>query len=227
MTLWLHNCLTKGSCPSIYQCKGVWPFCWILWTHFSQQEINCLNYFLAALSSSRSLVVGRLVGPLVMFLKKWPLEYQKVIKTYLCTYLWYSSDSCDSSDSSDSSDSNDSNNSSDSSDQITLYTKKFYLPKTYLPTYLCDGSYCRDISGSIESSDSSNQKNFLSQKKMFSTRKLFFTKKSFSHQKSRNLFRQTMAQLLHTQKITQSLNKNIARIAKRCPENITSVVKCV
>ena len=50
------------------------------------------------------------------------------------------------------------------------------------------------------------------------TRKLYFSlKKTFSHQKSRNLF---------THKITQP-PKNIARIAKHCPENITSVVKCV
>ena len=78
--------------------------------------------FLAALSSSRSAVgrppVGRSVGPL-MFVKKWPLEYQKVIKTHLPTYIWDSSDSsasCDSSDSSDSCDSSDSNDSSDRSD---------------------------------------------------------------------------------------------------------------
>ena len=70
--------------------------------------------FLAALSSSRSLVVclsvrpsvgpsvGPPVGPL-MFVKKWPLEYQKVIKTNIPTYLWYSRDTSDSSDSSDSS----------------------------------------------------------------------------------------------------------------------------
>ena len=60
-------------------------------------------------------------------MKKWPLEYQKVIKTYLRTYLRDSSDSInssDSSDSSESSDSNDRNDSSDSSDQTTLYTKK-------------------------------------------------------------------------------------------------------
>ena len=53
-----------------------------------------------------------------MFVKMWPLEYQKVVKTYLPTYLWDSSDSSDSHDSSDSSD------GSDSSGQITLYTKK-------------------------------------------------------------------------------------------------------
>ena len=46
-----------------------------------------------------------------MFVKKWPLEYWKVIKTYLPTYLGDSSDSsetCDSFDSCDSSDSSDS-----------------------------------------------------------------------------------------------------------------------
>ena len=56
-----------------------------------------------------------------MFVKEWPLEYQKVIKTYLPTYLWATSDSSNSSGSSDSSYSSDS---SDSSDQITLHTKK-------------------------------------------------------------------------------------------------------
>ena len=59
-----------------------------------------------------------------MFVKKWPLEYQKVIKTYLSIYLWDNSDSNDSSDSRESRDSHDSCDSSDSSDQITLYTKK-------------------------------------------------------------------------------------------------------
>ena len=65
-----------------------------------------------------------------MFVKKWPLEYQKVIKTHLCTYLQnssYSSDLSDSSDnidSSDSSDSTNSNDSSDSTDQKNLFHKR-------------------------------------------------------------------------------------------------------
>ena len=42
-----------------------------------------------------------------MFVKKWPIEYQKVIETYLPTYLWNSSESCGSTDSIDSSDSSD------------------------------------------------------------------------------------------------------------------------
>ena len=49
-----------------------------------------------------------------MFVKKWPLEYQKVIKTYLPTYLWDSSDTSDSRDSSDISDSSDSSDSDSS-----------------------------------------------------------------------------------------------------------------
>ena len=55
-------------------------------------------------------------------MKKWPLEYQKAIKTYLPTYIWdssdssESSDSCDSCDICDSSDSSDSSHSGDSSD---------------------------------------------------------------------------------------------------------------
>ena len=47
-----------------------------------------------------------------MFVKKWPLEYQKEIKTYLPTYLWVSSDSSESSESSDSCDSCDGSDSS-------------------------------------------------------------------------------------------------------------------
>ena len=39
-----------------------------------------------------------------MFVKKWALEYQKIVKIYLTTYLWDSSDISDSSDCSDSSD---------------------------------------------------------------------------------------------------------------------------
>ena len=71
------------------------------------------------MSSSWSLAVGPLVRPsvrLLMFVKKWPLEYQKVIETYLPTYLWDSSDSSDSNDSRDSSDSSDSSDCSDCSD---------------------------------------------------------------------------------------------------------------
>ena len=71
-----------------------------------------------------------------MFVKKWPLEYQKVIKTYLPAYLWdssYSSDSSDSrdsrdsSDSSDSSDCSDSYDSSDSSDSSDFFVTKIFL----------------------------------------------------------------------------------------------------
>ena len=84
------------------------------------------------------------------FVKKWPLEYQMVTKTYLPTYLWDSSDSsdscdscdrCDISDSSDSSDSCDSSDSSDSSDRsdqkafcttIFFYKKLFFsIKKTF------------------------------------------------------------------------------------------------
>ena len=67
------------------------------------------------------LLVGPSIGRFMMFVKKWPLEYQKVIKTNLPTYLRDSSDStnsiesCDGCDSSDSS--SDSINISDSSDK--------------------------------------------------------------------------------------------------------------
>ena len=107
-------------------------------------------WFLAGLSSSRSLVAGpsvRLsVRPSVRWsvsdvIKKMTFRVSKGNNTYLCTYLQDSSDSIDSIDSSDSSDSNDScdssdsNDSSDSSDQTTLYTKKI-KPIQTLPTYL-------------------------------------------------------------------------------------------
>ena len=55
-----------------------------------------------------------------MFVEKWPLEYQQVIKIYLPTYLWDSSDSSDSRGSSDSSDSSDRIYCSDSSDSLSL-----------------------------------------------------------------------------------------------------------
>ena len=68
-----------------------------------------------------------------MFVKKWPSEYQKVIKSYLPTYLWDNSDSSDNSyiinsrDSSDSSASSDSSDSSVSSERSDA--KIFFLQK--------------------------------------------------------------------------------------------------
>ena len=88
---------------------------------------NIWNLFLAALTSSGSLVVGPLVSPYT-FVKKWPLQYQMLTITYLPSYL------CDSIDGSDSRDSSDSNDSSDISNQTTLYAKKLNLP-IYLPMW--------------------------------------------------------------------------------------------
>ena len=65
--------------------------------------------------------VRRLVRPSVMFVKKWRLEYQKVIKTYRYIYLWDTSDSSDSSDSCDSRDISVISDSSESSYQTTLW----------------------------------------------------------------------------------------------------------
>ena len=70
------------------------------------------------------LALGRSVGRSVMFVKKWPLEYQKVIKTYLPSYLWDSSDSSDSCDSCDSCDDCDSSYSSYSSDSSDSSNRK-------------------------------------------------------------------------------------------------------
>ena len=51
-----------------------------------------------------------------MFVKKWPLEYQNVIKSYLPTYLWDSSNSSDICDCSDRFESSDSSVGSDIGD---------------------------------------------------------------------------------------------------------------
>ena len=60
------------------------------------------------------LSVGLSVGQFYTFMKKGPLEYQMVTKTYIPSNLC----GIDSSDRSDSSD------GSDSSDQKTIFTKK-------------------------------------------------------------------------------------------------------
>ena len=56
-------------------------------------------------------------------MKKWPLEYQILIKTYLPSYL------CDSTDGSDSSNSSDISDNSDSSDSVTVGTKRPFFKK--------------------------------------------------------------------------------------------------
>ena len=71
-----------------------------------------------------------------MFVKKWPLEYWEVIKTYLPTYLWGSSDICDSFDGFDSSDSSDSSNGSDKNFATKIWWPKF-CDLTFV-TKLCD-----------------------------------------------------------------------------------------
>ena len=108
--------------------------CWgipidILFLNIST-HITGKSMFLAARSSSSTTVVrpsvGWLVGWLVIFVKKWTLEYQKAIKTYLPTYLGDISDSSESSDgcySCDSSDSSHSSHSSDSSYHTTLWLR--------------------------------------------------------------------------------------------------------
>ena len=100
--------------------------------------------FLAAQSSSRRLVVSRSVGPSVgwsvTLVKKLPVEYQMVTKTYLPSYLCNSSDSSDSSDSCYSSDSSESSYNSDSSDsrdssnQKNLFTKLLFFHQKFFFT---------------------------------------------------------------------------------------------
>ena len=108
---------------------------------------QCDKHFLAARSSSRTTVVGPLVGPSVglsvrHIYEKVTFRDQNVIKTYLPTYLWDSSDNCDSrdsrdsSDSSNSSDSSENNDSSDSSD--SSYQTTFWLT-------FCDSNFVTQI----------------------------------------------------------------------------------
>ena len=65
-----------------------------LFCHNRSEKPHISQWFLAAQSSSWSLVVG----PSVTFVKKWPLECQMVTKTFLPSNI------CDSNHSSDSSD---------------------------------------------------------------------------------------------------------------------------
>ena len=68
----------------------------------------------------------------MIFVKKWRLEYQKVIKTYLPTYLWDGSDISDSCDSSDSIVSSVRNEYSDPKKNFTkqlFVTIFFYVAK--------------------------------------------------------------------------------------------------
>ena len=59
-------------------------------------------------------------------MKKWPLEYQKVIKTFLPTYTWDSSDISDGFESCDTSDSSDSRDSSDETDKKKFHREFFH-----------------------------------------------------------------------------------------------------
>ena len=72
-------------------------------------------------------------------MKKWPLEYQNVIKTYLPTYLWDISDISDSSDRSDGCDSCDIHDSSDSRDS----SDSSYLTTLWLT--FCDQNFATKI----------------------------------------------------------------------------------
>ena len=150
----------------------------------------------------------------VMFVKKWHLEYQKVIKTYLHTYL---RDSSYSSDSSDSSDGNES------SDQTTLDSKKIKLPKTYLPTYL----HTNHAISQQKITQPLWKKNHAT-----SLKKYHATSGKINPATWLSEWVRKVTQTLYTQKSCnlsshKASQQNIARIAKRSSENITSVVKCV
>ena len=77
------------------------------------------------------------VHPLVTIVKKLPLEYQMVTKTYLPSNVYDNSDGSDSSYSSDSNDSNgscdrsDSSDSGDRSDQNTFFPTKIFSSPFY------------------------------------------------------------------------------------------------
>ena len=116
------------------------------------------------------MLVFRLVYWLVggkTFVKKLPLEYQGVTKTYLkltylLTYLCDRSASSDSSDSSDVSDSSDSSQSSERSDTSDTNDQKvlFHQQLFFSPFFFSQKKYFN--------------KNLLHQKKLWK-KKLFFT----------------------------------------------------
>ena len=84
----------------------------------------------------------------VIVLKKWPLEYQMVTKTYLATYLWDSSDSSDCFDSSDSSDSNDSSDNFFLSQLFFLdnfFSSTFFVNKIHKKLESWQNSKCDNI----------------------------------------------------------------------------------
>ena len=78
-------------------------------------------------------------------MKKGPMEYQMITKTYLPSYLCDSSDGSDGSDSSKSSDTSDSSASGECRDQTTFInfflTKKISQKKTLLATQLFFNNY--------------------------------------------------------------------------------------
>ena len=129
-----NSMFTIGLITNLMICEKNYLLCWIVPKKnkgfISFFRISNLYWF-SAFTRFSSTVARWSVGPLVrrslMFVKKWSLEYQKVNKTYLPTYLWYSSYSSDSSDSCDSRDSNDSSDSSDSSYQTTFRLNFFDL----------------------------------------------------------------------------------------------------
>ena len=108
------------------------------------------------LSKSSFLSVGWSIRRLVIFLKKWPLEYQKEIISYLLTYLWDSIDICDSCGSWNSSDSSESSDNSDNKKTIvtvvtvvtivTTTKKNFFHQKTFFHQFFSPShffSYCK------------------------------------------------------------------------------------
>ena len=105
--MWEKVLIEEGDGNRDGDCDGDSDILILYCCYFKSWSGLLYSGFLAALSSSRTLVVSLSVclsvDPSVRDVcEKWPLEYQKVIKTYLPT------NPCDSSYSSDSSDSSDS-----------------------------------------------------------------------------------------------------------------------
>ena len=110
------------------------------------------------------------------FVKKLPLEYQKVTKTYLPSYL------CDSSDGSDISDTSDSCDSSDSSDQKSFFLNCFFfLPKNLFSTK----TNFTKITFTAKNLKKKNKKNIFFYKKFF-----FYLKKNYQKNFTKKVFLQ-------------------------------------
>ena len=121
-----------------------------------------------------------------------------------------------------------------------LFSKK-PLQKIIQPNFLLPNFFSHKL---FFSQKNTKKKPFFFTKKLFSPENFLFTKKKHlhtkirqplhkeneatsSHKKNTESLNQKITQPLHEKKNHTTSRKNTKRITKRCPENITLVLKCV